>query len=126
LFGLSALQVQELKAQGYHPRGYYEANPELKAVLDLIGSGLFSHGDPNLFRPIVDNLLYDDPYLLLADYQSYLEAQEKVSQAYQNRDSWTRMSIFNVARMGKFSSDRSIREYCKDIWQVQPVTIAID
>jgi starch phosphorylase len=126
LFGLSALQVQELKAQGYHPRGYYEANPELKAVLDLIGSGFFAHGDPNLFRPIVDNLLYDDPYLLLADYQSYLEAQSKVSQAYQNRDSWTRMSIFNVARMGKFSSDRSIREYCHDIWQAQPVTIELE
>jgi starch phosphorylase len=125
LFGLTTPEVGHLKSQGYHPRGYYESNPELKAVLDLIGSGFFSHGDPNLFRPIVDNLLYDDPYLLLADYQSYLEAQEKVSQAYKNRDSWTRMSILNVARMGKFSSDRSIREYCQNIWQAEPVSIEL-
>jgi starch phosphorylase len=126
LFGLTAPQVGELKWQGYYPRGYYESNSELKAVLDLIGSGLFSHGDSNLFRPIVDNLLYDDPYLLLADYQSYIEAQDEVSQAYKDRDNWTKMSILNVARTGKFSSDRSIREYCQNIWQAEPVKIELE
>jgi starch phosphorylase len=125
LFGLTAAEVEKMKAQGYYPRGYYESNPELKAVLDLIGSGFFSHGDANLFRPIVDNLLYDDPYMLLVDYQSYLDGQEKVSQTYKDRDKWTRMSILNVARMGKFSSDRSIREYCQNIWQVEPVKIEL-
>jgi starch phosphorylase len=126
LFGLTAPEVGQLKAQGYYPRGYYESNPELKAVLDLISSGLFSPGDTNLFRPIVDNFLYDDPYLLLADYQSYIEAQDKVSQVYKDRDRWTRMSIFNVARMGKFSSDRSIREYCQNIWYAEPVKIELE
>ena len=126
LFGLTATRVGELKGQGYYPRGYYESNPELKAALELIGSGFFSHGDSNLFRPIVDNLLYDDPYLLLADYPSYLEAQEKVSQAYKDRERWTRMSILNVARMGKFSSDRLIREYCQQFWQVEPVKIELE
>ena len=126
LFGLNATEVADLKSQGYYPRSFYQSSPEIKIILDLIGSGLFSHGDPNLFRPIVDNLFYDDPYLLLADYQSYIDAQEKVSAAYKNTDHWTRMSILNVARMGKFSSDRSIKEYCENIWQAQPVKIELD
>ncbi|MBE9167476.1 glycogen/starch/alpha-glucan phosphorylase [Pleurocapsales cyanobacterium LEGE 06147] len=125
LFGLNEQQVADLKATGYYPRGYYESNEELKVVIDLISSGFFSHGDLRLFQPIVDNLLYDDPYLLLADYQSYIDCQNRVSQAYQDRDNWTRMSILNVARMGKFSSDRSIREYCQNIWQVKPVPIEL-
>nr|MDJ0691946.1 glycogen/starch/alpha-glucan phosphorylase [Xenococcaceae cyanobacterium MO_188.B32] len=111
---------------GYNPRDYYNSNPELKAVIDLISSGFFSHGDGRLFQPVVDNLLYDDPYLLLADYQSYIDCQEQVSQAYRDRDNWTRMSILNVARMGKFSSDRSIQEYCDDIWQTKPVKIELE
>ncbi len=126
LFGLKTPEVAELKAQGYNPLDYYNANSELKAVLDLISSGFFSHGDTELFKPIVDNLLYDDNYLLLADYQSYIECQERAGQAYRDRDNWTKMSILNVARCGKFSSDRSIREYCEDIWQVKPVPIAIE
>ncbi len=125
LFGLKTEEVYNLKAQGYNPRDYYNSNAELKAVIDLIASGFFSHGDGGLFQPLVDNLLYDDPYLLLADYQSYIKCQEQVSQAYKDRDNWTRMSILNVARMGKFSSDRSIGEYCKDIWQAQAVPIEI-
>ena len=126
LFGLKTEEVYQLKAQGYNPWNYYNSNPELKAVIDLIDSGFFCHGDAGLFKPLVDNLLYDDPYLLLADYQSYIDCQDKVGQAYSDRDNWTRMAILNVARMGKFSSDRSIREYCEDIWQAQPVSIGIE
>ncbi|MGB5710323.1 MAG: glycogen/starch/alpha-glucan phosphorylase [Waterburya sp.] len=125
LFGLTTPEVTTLKAQGYNPRDYYHANAELQGVIDLIASGFFSHGDSNLFQPVVDNLVYDDPYLLLADYQSYIECQDKVGKAYQDRDNWTKMSILNVARMGKFSSDRSIKEYCEDIWQAQAVPIEI-
>jgi starch phosphorylase len=125
LFGLNEQQVADLKATGYYPRHYYESNEELKGIIDLISSGFFSHGDLHLFQPIVDNLLYDDPYLLMADYQSYIDCQDKVSQAYQDRENWTRMSILNVARMGKFSSDRSIREYCQNIWNVKPVPIEL-
>lgn len=125
LFGLKSPEVQALKTQGYYPWDYYHANAELKAVIDLIASGFFSHGDINLFKPIVENLVYDDPYLLLADYQSYIESQDQVGKAYQDRDNWTKMSILNVARMGKFSSDRSIAEYCQDIWQAKAVPIEL-
>ena len=125
LFGLTTPEVEQTKAQGYYPRGYYESNEELKGVLDLISSGFFSHGDTELFRSIVDNLLYDDPYLLLADYQSYIECQDKVSQAYKDQEKWSRMSILNVARMGKFSSDRSISEYAENIWKAKPVKIEL-
>jgi starch phosphorylase len=121
LFGLKTEEVYALKAQGYNPWDYYNGNETLRAVLDLVASGHFSHGDTNLFRPLVDNLLYSDPFLLLADYQSYIDCQDQVSQAYRDQEHWTRMSILNVARMGKFSSDRAIREYCEDIWKVQPV-----
>ncbi len=126
LFGLTTPEVEQTKAQGYYPRGYYESNAELKGVLDLISSGFFSHGDTELFRSIVDNLLYDDPYLLLADYQSYVDCQEKVSKAYQDQEQWSKMSILNVARMGKFSSDRSIQEYADNIWKVKPVKIELE
>jgi starch phosphorylase len=125
LFGLTADEVYAKKAAGYNPMEYYQSNPELKLVIDRIASGFFSHGDTTLFKPIVDDLLYSDPYMLLADYQSYIECQEQVSQAYRDRDRWIRMSILNVARMGKFSSDRSIRDYCEDIWKVQPVPIEL-
>ncbi len=125
LFGFKTPEVQALKAQGYNPWDYYHTNAELQGVIDLINSGFFAHGDSNLFKPIVDNLIYDDPYLLLADYQSYIECQKQVGEAYRNRDNWTRMSILNVARMGKFSSDRSIQEYCEDIWQAKAVPIEI-
>jgi starch phosphorylase len=125
LFGLTTPEVMSLKASGYYPRGYYESNAELKGVLDLISSGFFSHGDRGLFQPIVDNLLYDDPYLLLADYQSYIDCQDRVSQAYKDPEYWSRTSILNVARMGKFSSDRSIQEYCDRIWKVSAVPIEL-
>jgi starch phosphorylase len=123
IFGLTAQEVVETKKRGYHPREYYQKSPELKGVLDLIASGFFSPENPGLFQPLFDSLLNHDEYLLLADFDAYLECQEKVSQAYRQKDLWTRMSILNVARMGKFSSDRTIQEYCDDIWNVKPVKI---
>nr|WP_217651855.1 glycogen/starch/alpha-glucan phosphorylase [Hydrococcus rivularis] len=126
LFGLTAEQVYALKSDGYNPMHYYENNADLKAVIDRIANGYFSHGDRELFKPIVDSLLYEDQYMLLADYQAYIDCQEQVSQAYRDRENWTRMSILNAARMGKFSSDRTIWEYCKEIWDVKPVRIVLE
>ena len=125
LFGLTAEEVQATWKNGYDPRNIYQNNNELRAVIDLIQNGHFSRGDRDLFRPIVDSLLYGDPYRLLADYQSYVDCQHKVSEAYREPELWTRMSILNVARMGKFSSDRSIDKYCREIWKVEPVKISL-
>ncbi|MDR3395346.1 MAG: glycogen/starch/alpha-glucan phosphorylase [Parasulfuritortus sp.] len=125
LFGLNAQEVHDLKNNGYHPHALYHDNHELKAVLDLIRDGSFSRGDRDLFRPLIDNLLYHDPYLLLADYQSYVDCQGQVSEAYRDKESWARMSILNTARSGKFSSDRTIRDYCNDIWKVDPMRVAL-
>ncbi|MBI2517873.1 MAG: glycogen/starch/alpha-glucan phosphorylase [Opitutae bacterium] len=120
LFGLTAAEVVERKARGYRPREMLAGNPELQAVFELISSGLFSHGDHGLFRPFVDSLLDRDEYLALADYDSYAECQHRVAEAYRHPERWARMSVINVARMGKFSSDRAIREYCADIWNISP------
>ncbi|MBD1913902.1 MULTISPECIES: glycogen/starch/alpha-glucan phosphorylase [unclassified Leptolyngbya] len=125
LFGMKIEEVAALRAQGYRPQDYYTSNPILKRVIDLIATGHFSQGDSSLFRPLVDNLLSSDPYMLLADYQSYIECQDRVSAAYLNNDDWTRMSILNTTRMGKFSSDRSIQEYCHDIWKASPVPVEL-
>ena len=121
LFGLTADEVAGLKAAGYAPRSFYESNQELREAIDLIGDGAFSDGDRELFRPLVESLLNRDEYMLLADYQAYLDCQQHVNDAYRNQDDWTRMSILNSARAGRFSSDRSIREYCRDIWHVSPL-----
>ncbi|MFI5336059.1 MAG: glycogen/starch/alpha-glucan phosphorylase [Opitutales bacterium] len=121
LFGLTAAEVVQSKAQGYHPCEVIAANPELHAVLNLIGSGLFSHGDRELYKPFLASLLDRDEYLVLADFSSYADCQQKVDAAYRDSNHWTRMSVLNVARMGKFSSDRSIREYCEDIWHIPSV-----
>ena len=121
LFGLTAEEVQKRKAGGYNPRAIYEANPALRETIDLIASGFFSNGDRELFRPLVESLLNHDEYMLLADYQSYVDCQQRVSEAYRDQKNWTRMSILNSARVGRFSSDRSIREYCRDIWNVSPI-----
>jgi len=126
LFGLTASQVQEMKANGYNPMDYYNGNGELKNVIDNIANGYFSHGNTEIFKPIVDSLLYQDQYMLLADYQAYMDCQHRVSQAYQDQEYWTRMSIINSANMGKFSSDRTIREYCEQIWKVKPVKIELE
>ncbi|MEN9254996.1 MAG: glycogen/starch/alpha-glucan phosphorylase, partial [Gloeomargarita sp. SZTDM-1c_bins_89] len=125
LFGLTAPEVMALRAQGYRPWEYYNGNPVLKEAIDQIAGGVFSRGDTSLFRPLVDSLLNHDPYVLLADFQSFLDCQDRVSQAYQDPDRWTRMSILNTARTGYFSSDRTIQEYCRDIWQVSPVPIEL-
>ncbi|WP_126445274.1 glycogen/starch/alpha-glucan phosphorylase [Sulfuricystis multivorans] len=125
LFGLTAEEVEHRLAAGYRPRDLYENDAELKGALDLIGSGLFSHGDRDAFRPLIDNLLNSDPYLVLADYASYIACQEAVSGVWRDPARWTRMSICNVARMGKFSSDRSIAEYCRDIWKVSAVPVVL-
>jgi len=123
LFGLTAEQIMDMQNTGYHPHTYYEQNPMLKEVIDLISSGFFSNGDTELFRPIVDNLLYHDPYFLLADFKSYVDVQQQVSREYLNRDNWTRMSIANVAGSGYFSSDRTINEYAVDIWKVKKLPV---
>jgi starch phosphorylase len=120
LFGLTAENVAKLKASGYSPRALYEANQALREAIDQIDSGFFSHGDRELFRPLVDSLLNRDEYLLFADYQAYVDCQQRVSDAYLDQKTWTRMSVLNSARVGRFSSDRSVREYCRHIWNVKP------
>jgi starch phosphorylase len=126
LFGYTAEEVQAIHAKGYRPREQYEADAELREVIDLIRSGFFSRGDGHFFRALIDNLLHHDPYLVLADFRSYCDAQDGVGEAYRDAAGWTRMSILNTARSGKFSSDRSIREYCNGIWRAEPVRVRID
>jgi glycogen phosphorylase len=117
LFGLAAREVRDAKAGGYNPRAVYEQNEELRAVVDLIGTGALA-GDKNLFRSLVDGLLWQDPFMVLADYQTYIACQTRVATLWRDPDAWSRMSILNVARMGKFSSGRSIREYAAQVWHV--------
>ncbi|MBR8827227.1 MAG: glycogen/starch/alpha-glucan phosphorylase [Gomphosphaeria aponina SAG 52.96 = DSM 107014] len=126
LFGLTAEEVYTMKANGYNPKEYYQKNPELKAVIDKIANGYFSHGDLEMFKPIIDSLMSHDQYMLFADYQAYVDCQDQVSQAYRDQEKWTKMSILNSARMAKFSSDRTIREYCEQIWKVKPVKIELE
>jgi starch phosphorylase len=121
LFGLDAEEVHDLKSRSYVPLSWYEESPQIRVAINQIASGAFSRGDTMLFRSLVDHLLQRDDYLLLADFQSYLDCQDRVSAVYRDTKKWTEMSILNVARMGKFSSDRSIREYCTNIWGARPV-----
>jgi glycogen phosphorylase len=121
LFGLTAEQASSIKSSRYDPGDYYNGNAGLRGVIDMIGSGLFSGGDRGLFRPLIDSLLYHDEYMVLADYQSYIDCQERVAEAFRDKDEWARMSILNTARMGKFSSDRAIKEYCSHIWNARPI-----
>jgi starch phosphorylase len=119
IFGMNAGEVADSRNQGYNPFVHYAEDPELKGVLDMIGSGFFSPGEPDLFSPVVNSLLYNgDYYRLLGDYRSYLQAQDQVSALYQNKDEWARRSILNTANMGKFSSDRAILDYARNIWHV--------
>jgi glycogen phosphorylase len=123
LFGLDADAVFELKARGYRPCDFYQNNYELRRVLDSVADGTFSSGDDGLFRPLVDSLLHQDDYLLLADYGSFIDCQDRVAESYADRETWARRSILNTARCGFFSSDRTIREYCNQIWNVQPLPV---
>jgi starch phosphorylase len=125
MFGLNTPEVAALQASGYRPSEFVDANPELREVIELVSSGFFSRGDTQLFRPLIDGLLKYDPYLVLADYGSYVDCQDRVGQAFGDTEAWTRMSILNAARSGMFSSDRSIREYCDDIWHVKPEPIRL-
>jgi starch phosphorylase len=126
LFGQTAEEIYDMKSFGYNPMVYYDANPDLKEAIDLISSGFFSRSDVNLFKPLVDSLLCRDEYMVLADYQSYIKCQDRISTAFKDQETWTKMSIRTVSRMGKFSSDRSIREYCERIWHAAPLKIDIE
>jgi starch phosphorylase len=125
LFGNSTEQVAEIWRNGYRPMEACAHDPLLAEVLDLVRSGFFSRGDAELFRPLLDNLTYHDPYLVLADFSAYRQCQQRVSAAYTDVDSWVRMSILNSARSGMFSSDRTIREYARDIWHARPVPVRL-
>ena len=124
IFGLKAEEVRAAKSAGHQPRHYYDNVPELKYILDMIAGDVFCAGKPGLFKPIVDSLLDGgDPYMVLADFESYVECQRKASLAYLDPESWSRKCILNVARMGKFSSDRTISDYAREIWRVKPVPV---
>lgn len=124
LFGLDAENVAELKRRGYNPREIYNSLPELKLSIDMIAEGYFTPDTPDLFRPLVDSLLNQgDPYLVLADYRDYVRCQEQVGRLYRDRDEWTRRSILTTAGMGRFSSDRAVAEYAREIWNASPVAV---
>jgi len=115
-------EADKLRINGYDPRSFYENDPELKFALDMIRSGHFSPHHPDLFLPIIVELLdHGDRYMVLADYRPYIQAQESVDRAYQDTAEWTRRSILNTAGMGKFSSDRAVQEYASRIWNVSPI-----
>jgi starch phosphorylase len=123
LFGLTAEEVIATKRVGYRPQEEIAKDPELGRVIELIAGGAFSPGDRGLFMPIVDDLVHRDPFLVLADFRSYVDAQARVAAAWRSPSQWVRSSILNTARAGKFSSDRSIREYAQNIWRVSPVSV---
>lgn len=123
IFGLLSEEVVKLKNSGYNPKSFYDSNQMLKRVIDMIAQDFFSKKEPGIFKSIIDSLLGTDYYCLLADYESYVDAQYEVSKLYLNTEEWTKKTILNVARVGKFSSDRSIREYAEKIWKVEPVKI---
>ncbi|MDB5050648.1 MAG: glycogen/starch/alpha-glucan phosphorylase [Fibrobacteres bacterium] len=126
LFGLTAEQVMAKRASGYNPLEYIDKDPRLMAVMELFRTSYFCPEEPTLFNPLVDNLIFKDEYMLMADFGEYVASQQKVSELYRNQDEWTRKAILNVARMGKFSSDRTILEYNRDIWNATPVPIELD
>lgn len=120
IFGMTVEDVEALHKQGYNPRSYYERNPELRLAIDQLRTGFFSPEDPNLFTPLADNLLNHDRFCLMADFDAYIRAQESVAQLYMDQRAWHRKALLNVAASGKFSSDRTIREYARDIWGAEP------
>jgi starch phosphorylase len=124
IFGLTVDEVRDLVSGGYHPRAFYEGNEELRAVVDWVGSNYFTPDEPHgVLHPLHEDLINRDPFLVLADYQSYSDCQERVNNTFRDRARWARMAILNTARVGKFSSDRTIAEYARDIWKAEPVRI---
>jgi starch phosphorylase len=124
IFGMTVDEVQDLVSRGYHPRAIYEGNEELRAVVDWVGSNYFTPDEPHgVLQPLHDDLVNHDPFLVLADYQSYSDCQALVNDAFRDRARWARMAILNTARVGKFSSDRTIAEYARDIWNARPVRV---
>lgn len=124
LFGLTAAEAEDLVRRGYHARGIVESDRELLDVLRLIESGHFAPAEPGIFAPLVRSLVEHDPFLVLADFRAYVECQGRVSRAWGDVVGWTSASILNVARMGRFSSDRSIRDYVREVWHTKPVKLA--
>lgn len=125
LFGLTADEVARKRAEGYRPYAFVEQDPELKETLALIHGGFFSPDDRTLYRDLVESLYRDDPYMLLADFHSYMEARVKVADRYTETAVWNRMVVRNIAGSGRFSSDRTIHEYCRDIWHAEPVEVTL-
>ncbi|HEY1726211.1 MAG TPA: glycogen/starch/alpha-glucan phosphorylase [Steroidobacteraceae bacterium] len=125
LFGMNAQQVHWLRESGYRPMDLYRSQPELRQVLDMIREGFFSRGNSEQFRDLVGNLMHHDPYMVLADYRAYAECQQQVDDTFRDYERWTRMAILNTARSGKFSSDRTIREYCVEIWHAKGVPVPL-
>ncbi len=121
LFGMTVEEVERTRREGYHPANIAAGNPELQEVLGLIGSGHFSGGDREIFRPLVENLTQQDPFLVLADYAAYVACHDYIDGVWHDSEHWSRLAILNTAGSGKFSSDRAIREYCEKIWKVAPV-----
>jgi len=124
IFGNTVEEVHKLQAKGYNPAEFYKSNAELAAVIDWLGTDYFTSAERrDVLTPLRDNLLYHDPFLCLADFESYCQAQEKVSKAFKDKARWGKMAVLNTARVGKFSSDRTIVEYAKDIWKLKPVKV---
>jgi len=124
IFGMNAQEVVELKQKGYNPRDYYNNDPELRRVIDAVATDMFSPKEKGIFLPIVNSLLdMGDVYCIMADFQAYLDAQLRIDQLWQNRYAWAEKAIINIARIGKFSSDRAIKEYAEDIWHIKPVQL---
>jgi starch phosphorylase len=126
IFGKTVDQVAEIRRQGYQPRRLYEENQHIREVVDLLASDFFNPGEPGLYRPLVDSLLTSDHYLVLADFEAYRRAHLAVDQAYGDRAAWNRRVAHNIARVGRFSSDRTIREYVRDIWKVGSYAVEVE
>ena len=124
-FGMSSDEVSSLAKSGYNPRVSYQNNPELREVLSMINTGYFNRDKPHLYNDLYNSLVFEDKYMLLEDFASYVECQQRVIKTWQDPEKWTRMSILNTAASGKFSSDRTIAEYARDIWKLKPVTVEL-
>jgi starch phosphorylase len=126
IFGLRSHEVEDLRSQGYNPWDYYHKNERLRKVMDLVAKGFFSPEEPHLFKPIFDSILNGgDKYMIMADFDAYMKSHAQLIEAYNDQERWTRMSILNVAHMGKFSSDRAIRQYADEIWEAKAIPISL-